>query len=48
MSGFSSYLVRRLAAAVITLLGVVLVMVLLVRALPGDAARVIAALQATP
>jgi ABC-type dipeptide/oligopeptide/nickel transport system permease component len=48
MSGFSAYLVRRLAAAVITLLGVVLVMVLLVRALPGDAARVIAGLQATP
>lgn len=48
MSGFSAYLVRRLTAAVITLLGVVLVMVLLVRALPGDAARVIAGLQATP
>jgi ABC-type dipeptide/oligopeptide/nickel transport system permease component len=48
MSGFSAYLVRRLAAAVVTLLGVVLVMVLLVRALPGDAARVIAGLQATP
>jgi len=48
MSGFSAYLLRRLAAAVITLLGVVLVMVLLVRALPGDAARVIAGLQATP
>lgn len=48
MSGFSIYLVRRLTASVITLLGVVLVMVLLVRALPGDAARVIAGLQATP
>jgi ABC-type dipeptide/oligopeptide/nickel transport system permease component len=48
VSGFLTYLTRRLAAAVITLLGVILVMVLLVRALPGDAARVIAGLQATP
>ncbi|MGE5130564.1 MAG: ABC transporter permease [Sphingomonadaceae bacterium] len=43
-----TYLVRRLVAAVITLLGVILVMVLLVRALPGDPARIIAGLQATP
>ncbi len=48
MSGFLSYIVRRLVAAVITLLGVLAVMVLLVRALPGDPARVIAGLQATP
>lgn len=48
MSGFLTYLVRRLVAAVITLLGVILVMVLLVRALPGDPARIIAGLQATP
>ena len=48
MSGSLTYLARRLAAAVITLLGVILVMVLLVRALPGDAARIIAGLQATP
>jgi peptide/nickel transport system permease protein len=48
VSGFLTYLARRLVAAVITLLGVVLVMVLLVRALPGDPARIIAGLQATP
>lgn len=48
MSGLLTYLLRRLVAAIITLLGVILVMVLLVRALPGDAARVIAGLQATP
>lgn len=48
MSGFLTYIVRRLVAAVITLLGVIAVMVLLVRALPGDPARVIAGLQATP
>ena len=48
MSGFLTYLVRRLVAAAITLLGVILVMVLLVRALPGDPARVIAGLLATP
>jgi len=48
VSGFLTYLVRRLVAAVITLLGVILVMVLLVRALPGDPARIIAGLQATP
>jgi peptide/nickel transport system permease protein len=48
MSGFLTYLVRRLVAAVITLLGVILVMVLLVRALPGDPARVIAGLLASP
>jgi ABC-type dipeptide/oligopeptide/nickel transport system permease component len=48
VSGFVTYLVRRLVAAVITLLGVILVMVLLVRALPGDPARIIAGLQATP
>jgi peptide/nickel transport system permease protein len=48
MSGFLTYLVRRLVAAAITLLGVILVMVLLVRALPGDPARIIAGLLATP
>lgn len=48
MSGFVTYLVRRLIAAVITLLGVVAVLVLLVKGLPGDPARVIAGLQATP
>jgi peptide/nickel transport system permease protein len=48
VSGFVTYIVRRLVAAVITLLGVILVMVLLVRALPGDPARIIAGLQATP
>lgn len=48
MSGFLRYLTRRLVAAIVTLLGVILVMVLLVRALPGDAAQIIAGLQATP
>jgi len=48
VSGLATYLVRRLVAAAITLLGVILVMVLLVRALPGDPARVIAGLLATP
>lgn len=47
MSGFAAYLVRRLVAAIITLLGVVAVMVLLVQALPGDPARVIAGLRAS-
>ena len=48
MSGFVAYIVSRLIAALITLLGVIAVLVLLVRALPGDPARVIAGLQATP
>src|SRR5574340_1189462 len=48
MSGLVTYLVCRLVAAGITLLGVILVMVLLVRALPGDPARVVAGLLATP
>lgn len=48
MSGFATYLVRRLVAAAVTLLGVILVMVLLVRVMPGDPARVVAGLLATP
>lgn len=48
MTGFVAYIIRRLIAAVITLLGVIAVLVLLTRALPGDPARVIAGLQATP
>lgn len=48
MTGFVAYIIRRLIAAVITLLGVIAVLVLLIRALPGDPARVIAGLQATP
>jgi len=48
VSGFATYLVRRLVAAAVTLLGVILVMVLLVRVMPGDPARVVAGLLATP
>jgi peptide/nickel transport system permease protein len=48
VSGFVAYIVRRLATAVITLLGVIAVVVLMVKALPGDPARVIAGIQATP
>ncbi|HEU5008259.1 MAG TPA: ABC transporter permease [Jatrophihabitantaceae bacterium] len=48
MSGFVTYIMRRLIAALVTLLGVVAILVLLVQALPGDPARVIAGLQATP
>ena len=48
MSGFVAYIVRRLAAAIVTLVGVVAVVVLMVQALPGDPARVIAGIQATP
>lgn len=48
MSGFIAYIVRRLLTALITLVGVIAVVVLMVQALPGDPARVIAGLQATP
>lgn len=48
MRGFWVYLVRRLVASVVTLLGVGLVLVLLVQLLPGDPARVIAGVQASP
>jgi peptide/nickel transport system permease protein len=46
--GFWVYLVRRLVASVVTLLGVGLVLVVLVQLLPGDPARVIAGVQASP
>ncbi|WP_222431960.1 ABC transporter permease [Leekyejoonella antrihumi] len=48
MSGLIAYIVRRLVTGVITLVGVVAVVVLMVQALPGDPARVIAGIQATP
>ncbi|MQA82915.1 MAG: ABC transporter permease subunit [Streptosporangiales bacterium] len=47
MRGFWVYLARRLAASVVTLLGVGLVLVALVQVLPGDPARVIAGMQAS-
>ncbi|MGH3098890.1 MAG: ABC transporter permease [Streptosporangiales bacterium] len=46
MRGFWTYMVRRLVASIITLLGVGLVLVLLVQLLPGDPARVIAGMRA--
>ena len=48
MSGLLAYLLKRLVASVVTLLGVVFVLVVAVQFLPGDPARVIAGLQATP
>lgn len=48
MTGFGAYLIRRLIASVITLLGVIAVLVLVFQVLPGDPARVIAGVQATP
>lgn len=48
MRGFWVYLARRLVASVVTLLGVGLVLVVLVQLLPGDPARVIAGVQASP
>jgi ABC-type dipeptide/oligopeptide/nickel transport systems, permease components len=41
-------MVRRLAASAVTLLGVILVLVALFKFVPGDPARIIAGLQATP
>lgn len=48
MRGLSTYLLKRLVASVVTLLGVIFVLVALVQFLPGDPARVIAGLRATP
>ncbi len=48
MRGLATYLLGRLVASLITLLGVSFVLVLLIQFLPGDPARVIAGLQATP
>lgn len=48
MSGFWKYLLRRIAASVVTLLGVIFVLVVLFKFVPGDPARIIAGLQATP
>ncbi|MBC7594943.1 MAG: ABC transporter permease [Kineosporiaceae bacterium] len=48
MSGFWGYMVRRLVASVVTLLGVIFVLVTLFKFVPGDPARIIAGLQATP
>lgn len=47
MSGFWVYLVRRIIASIITLLGVALVLVILIQFLPGDPARVIAGMEAS-
>jgi peptide/nickel transport system permease protein len=48
LSGFAQYLLRRLGVSVVSLLGVTVIVVLLVQMLPGDPARVIAGLQASP
>lgn len=48
MSGFRGYMMRRLLASVVTLLGVIFVLVTLFKFVPGDPARIIAGLQATP
>lgn len=48
MRGLATYLLGRFVASIVTLLGVVLVLVVLIQFLPGDPARVIAGLQATP
>lgn len=48
MRGLSTYLAGRLVASIITLLGVSFVLVALIQLLPGDPARVIAGLRATP
>lgn len=47
MRGFAVYMTRRLAASVVTLLGVAFIVVMLVRLLPGDPARTIAGLLAS-
>jgi ABC-type dipeptide/oligopeptide/nickel transport system permease component len=47
MTSFHQYLVRRFVASVVTLLGVSLIVFFMLRALPGDPARVIAGLLAT-
>jgi ABC-type dipeptide/oligopeptide/nickel transport system permease component len=47
MTNFTSYLIQRLIASLITLLGVSLLVFLLVRLLPGDPARTIAGLLAS-
>ncbi|MGH3504536.1 MAG: ABC transporter permease [Nocardioidaceae bacterium] len=48
MKGLLAYLLRRLLASIVTLLGVIFVLVALIQVLPGNAARVIAGLRATP
>ena len=48
MKGLASYLLKRLVASIVTLLGVIFVLVALIQFLPGDPARVIAGLRATP
>ncbi|NOZ30260.1 MAG: ABC transporter permease [Chloroflexi bacterium] len=47
MTSFSQYILQRLLAALITLIGISLIIFLLVRLLPGDPARVIAGLLAS-
>lgn len=48
MKGLATYLLKRLVASIVTLLGVIFVLVALIQFLPGDPARVIAGLRATP
>jgi peptide/nickel transport system permease protein len=48
VKGLSAYLMQRVLASVVTLLGVAFVLVSLIQFLPGDPARVLAGLRATP
>ena len=47
MGGFTRYLIQRLVAAVLTLIGVATIVFFLLRLLPGDPARIIAGLLAS-
>ncbi len=47
MSGFTRYLIQRLVAALLTLIGVATIVFFLLRLLPGDPARIIAGLLAS-
>ncbi len=48
MTGFTQYVIQRLLAALVTLIGVATIVFLLLRLLPGDPARIIAGLLASP
>lgn len=48
MNDFLGYLIRRLLAAIVTMLGVIAVLILIFHVLPGDPARMIAGLRASP
>ncbi|HEY64713.1 MAG TPA: ABC transporter permease [Caldilineae bacterium] len=47
MTSFTQYIVQRLIAALVTLIGISLIVFLLIRMLPGDPARIIAGLLAS-